>query len=46
MVDEVITMFLAGSFTLRTANSNMIQYLALYPKTYHRLVAEIKATML
>ena len=29
MIDEIITFFLAGSFTLKTTNSNLIMYLAL-----------------
>ena len=31
IVDEVILMFLAGSFTLKTTNTNMLSYLALNP---------------
>lgn len=46
MVDEIITMFLAGSFTLKTSNSNLIQYLALNPEVHTKLMKEIKGEML
>lgn len=46
MVDEIITMFLAGSFTLKTSNSNLIQYLALNPEVHTKLMKELKGEML
>jgi cytochrome P450 len=38
MVDEIITFFLAGSFTLKSTNANMLQYLALFPEVKSKLV--------
>ena len=46
MVDEIITMFLAGSFTLKTSNSNLIQYLAMNPEVHSKLMKEIKSEIL
>ena len=46
MIDEIMVLFLAGSFTLKTTNSNLIQYLALNDKPYKKLMAEIKTSML
>lgn len=46
MIDEIITFFLAGSFTLKSTNSNLIQYLALNPKVYCKLMSELKETIL
>ena len=46
MVDEIITFFLAGSFTLRSVNSNMIMYLCKYPDVKKKLMSEIINTHL
>jgi cytochrome P450 len=46
MVDEIITFFLAGSFTLRSVNSNMIMYLCKYPDVKKKLMTEIINTHL
>lgn len=46
MIDELVTFFLAGSFTLKTTNSNLIQYLGLNPHCYDKLMKEIKETIL
>ncbi len=46
MIDEIITFFLAGSFTLRSTNSNMFMYLALYPEVHRKLMKELIDTHL
>jgi cytochrome P450 family 4 len=46
IVDEIITFFLAGSFTLKSTNSNMLQYLSIYPDVKAKLLKEIKQTVL
>jgi cytochrome P450 len=46
MIDEIITFFLAGSFTLRSTNSNMFMYLAMYPEVRSKLMKEIVETHL
>lgn len=45
MIDEIITFFLAGSFTLKTANSNLLMYLDCNPKEYSKLMSEFKGTV-
>lgn len=46
IVDEIILMFLAGSFTLKTTNTNMLSYLAMNPDVKAKLVTELKETIL
>lgn len=43
MIDECVTFFLAGSFTLKTTSSNLIQYLDLNQASYYKLMQEIKS---
>ncbi len=38
IIDEIILMFLAGSFTLKTTNTNMISYLTINPEVKAKLV--------
>jgi cytochrome P450 len=45
MIDEIITFFLAGSFTLKTTNSNLLMYLDIYPQAYNKLMKELKDTV-
>jgi len=46
IIDEIILMFLAGSFTLKTTNTNMLSYLALCPEVKTKLIRELKETVL
>ncbi len=46
MIDEIITFFLAGSFTLRSVNSNMFMYLGMNPDVKKKLMNEIIETHL
>ncbi|TNV80196.1 hypothetical protein FGO68_gene6044 [Halteria grandinella] len=45
MIDEIITFFLAGSFTLKTTNSNLLMYLDCNPKVYSTLMGELRETV-
>ena len=46
MIDEIITFFLAGSFTLRSVNSNMLMYLGMNPDVNRKLMKELIDTHL
>jgi cytochrome P450 len=46
MIDEIITFFLAGSLTIRSANSNLLMYLAMYPEVKQKLMKELIETHL
>jgi cytochrome P450 len=46
MIDEIITFFLAGSLTIRSANSNLLMYLAMYPDVKNKLMKELIDTHL
>jgi len=46
MIDEIITFFLAGSFTLRSVNSNMFMYLGMNPDVNQKLMKELIETHL
>jgi cytochrome P450 len=46
MIDEIITFFLAGSLTIRSANSNLLMYLAMYPDVKNNLMKELIDTHL
>jgi cytochrome P450 len=46
MIDEIITFFLAGSLTIRSANSNLLMYLAMYPEVKQKLMKELIDTHL
>jgi cytochrome P450 len=46
MINEIITFFLAGSFTLRSVNSNMFMYLGMNPDVKKKLMNEIVETHL
>ena len=46
MIDEIITFFLAGSFTIRSTNSNLFMYLAMYPEVKQKLMKELIDTHL
>ena len=46
IVDEIILMFLAGSFTLKTTNTNMLSYLAMNLECKGKLIQELKETIL
>lgn len=45
MIDEIITFFLAGSFTLKTTNSNLFMYLDTCKPIQDKLVNELKETV-
>jgi cytochrome P450 len=46
IIDEIITFFLAGSFTIRSTNSNLFMYLAMYPEVKQKLMKELIDTHL
>lgn len=45
MIDEIITFFLAGSFTLKTTNSNLLMYLDCNKESNAKLMGELKSTV-
>ncbi len=46
MIDEIITFFLAGSFSLRSVGSNLLMYLGIYTEAKTKLMNELIETHL